>query len=106
MPPRPKKMEEVKSDQELKRQGGMWLKHLREEAGHTQRSFAVAVGVDYYTFISQIETGRGRVPEERYHDWARVLGVPPKDFLREYMRYWDPISYNILFGDSDMQEHA
>ncbi|MEZ5803852.1 MAG: helix-turn-helix transcriptional regulator [Rhizobiaceae bacterium] len=97
MPPRLKQAED--SHLELKKQGGQWLKELREKAGHTQRSFAVAVGVDYYTFISQIETGRGSVPKERYLTWAKHLNVEPKEFLREYMRFFDPISYDILFGD-------
>ncbi|MCO5070375.1 MAG: helix-turn-helix domain-containing protein [Rhizobiaceae bacterium] len=85
--------------QQLRKDGGQWLKHLREQAGYTQRSFAVAVGVDYYTFISQIETGRGSVPKERYSAWAETLGLQPKDFLRQYMKFFEPISYDILFGD-------
>ncbi|MCC6206187.1 MAG: helix-turn-helix transcriptional regulator [Hyphomicrobiales bacterium] len=97
MPPRTKQTED--SHVELKKQGGQWLKELREKAGHTQRSFAIAVGVDYYTFISQIETGRGSVPKERYAVWAKHLNMEPKQFLRGYMRYFDPISYGILFGD-------
>lgn len=83
--------------QQLRKEGGQWLKELREQAGHTQRSFAIAVGVDYYTFISQIETGRGSVPKERYAIWAEKLGMNPKDFLRQYMKFFDPISYEILF---------
>lgn len=92
--------ETVQEYQELKKIGGQWLKELREKAGYTQRSFALAVGVDYYTFISQIETGRGRVPEERIKDWAITLGMQPKEFLQEYMKYWDPVTYDILFSDS------
>lgn len=86
--------------QQLRREGGLWLKELREKAGHTQRSFAAIVAADYYTFISQIENGRGRVPPEKYVLWARTLGMEPRDFLRGLMRYYDPISYDILFGDS------
>lgn len=98
MHPRPKDVEYHKPDQELKKAGGQWLKELRERAGHTQRSFAIAVGVDYYTFISQIETGRGSVPKERYVAWAKELGVEPKLFLQQYMRFFDPVSHEILFG--------
>ncbi len=86
--------------QQLRREGGLWLKELREKAGHTQRSFAAIVAADYYTFISQIENGRGRVPPEKYTLWARTLGLEPREFLRGLMRYYDPISYDILFGDS------
>ena len=86
--------------QQLRREGGLWLKDLREKAGHTQRSFAAIVAADYYTFISQIENGRGRVPPEKYVLWARTLGMEPRDFLRGLMRYYDPISHDILFGES------
>ena len=86
--------------QQLRKNGGQWLKELRERAGYTQRSFAVAVGVDYYTFISQIETGRGSVPKERYTTWASILGINPREFLREYMKFFEPISYSILFDES------
>jgi transcriptional regulator with XRE-family HTH domain len=90
--------------QQLRREGGAWLKSLREKAGYTQRSFAHIVASDYYTFISQIENGRGRVPPERYGVWAETLGIEPREFLKEYMRYYDPISYGILFEESDHGE--
>jgi transcriptional regulator with XRE-family HTH domain len=90
--------------QVLRREGGLWLKSLREASGHTQRSFAAAVGADYYTFISQVENGRGRVPPERYLTWAKTLGMPPKEFLRGLMRYYDPMSYDILFGDEENEK--
>jgi transcriptional regulator with XRE-family HTH domain len=87
--------------QQLRREGGQWLKELREKAGYTQRSFAAIVASDYYTFISQIENGRGRVPPEKYTLWAETLGMEPREFLKDYMRFYDPISYSILFDDSD-----
>lgn len=86
--------------QQLRREGGLWLKELREKAGHTQRSFAAIVAADYYTFISQIENGRGRVPPEKYVLWAQTLGMEPREFLRGLMRYYDPISHDILFGEA------
>jgi transcriptional regulator with XRE-family HTH domain len=88
----------------LRREGGQWLKELREKAGYTQRSFAAIVVSDYYTFISQIENGRGRVPPEKYAIWAETLGMEPREFLKDYMRFYDPISYAILFDDSDHVE--
>lgn len=48
--------------QELRREGGRFLKDLREKQGLSQRQLAALVGAEYYTFISQLETGRGRVP--------------------------------------------
>ena len=94
------------SVQQLRREGGLWLKELRENAGHTQRSFAAIVAADYYTFISQIENGRGRVPPDKYVLWAKTLGVEPRDFVRGLMRFYAPVSYDILFGDSMSSESA
>jgi transcriptional regulator with XRE-family HTH domain len=82
----------------LRQEAGAWLKQMREERGLSQRQFAAKVGVDYYTFISQIEAGRGRIPPDRYEAWADALGVDPANFVRELMRYYDPHTYRILFG--------
>jgi transcriptional regulator with XRE-family HTH domain len=83
--------------QELRREGGRFLKELREKL--SQRQLAVQVGADYYTFISQLETGRGRVPPDRYRIWAEALGVDVRDFVKNLMRFYDPQTFEILFGD-------
>ena len=45
---------------------GLWLKELREAAGLSQRELADRLSLDYYTFISQLEHGRARIPVHRY----------------------------------------
>ena len=57
----------------LRRQAGQWLKMLRENAGMTQAELAERVGLRYYTFISQVESGLGRVPIEMQAAWAAAL---------------------------------
>ena len=84
---------------ELRREGGRWLKHCRENAGLSQRQLAELVGAEYYTFISQLETGRGRIPPDRYQVWAHALKIPPRDFVRQVLRFYDPVTYEILFAD-------
>jgi transcriptional regulator with XRE-family HTH domain len=86
--------------QELRRAAGEWLRSLRERRGLSQRELAKLVGADYYTFISQLETGRGRVPPDRYELWANALGISPREFVRTMLRYYDPVTYGILF-DTD-----
>jgi transcriptional regulator with XRE-family HTH domain len=86
--------------QELRREGGRWLKELREKAGLSQRQMADAVGADYYTFISQLETGRGRIPPDRYEIWAKALNISPRYFVREVLRYYDPITFSLLFDNA------
>ena len=82
----------------LRQEAGKWLRALRETAGLSQRELAKRVGLEYYTFISQIESGRGRVPPTQIKAWAEVLGVVPRRFAIEMMRYYDPLNYELIFG--------
>lgn len=90
--------------QELRRKGGEWLREKRIQAGLSQRALGKAVGFDYYTFISQLESGRGRVPPERYAGYAKALGVSPKEFATVMLRYNDPITYELIFESDPAEE--
>ena len=80
--------------------GGQWLKELREARGLSQRQLAYKVGVEYYTFISQLECGHGRIPPDRYRMWAAALDIEASYFVRLLMHFYDPVTYQILFdGD-------
>jgi transcriptional regulator with XRE-family HTH domain len=92
--------------QRLRNQSGLWLRQLRERRGLSQRELARRVGVPLYTFISQIEHGRGRIPPDRYLVWATALGVEPREFVRELMSYYDPVTYSIVFGDVSDAKHS
>jgi transcriptional regulator with XRE-family HTH domain len=87
-----------KGTQKLRTKAGLWLRELRENSGLTQREIAERVGAEYYTFISQLENGRGRIPPDRYLVWADALGVRPREFVRGLMSYYDPVTYRIIFG--------
>jgi transcriptional regulator with XRE-family HTH domain len=82
----------------LRQQGGKWLKDLREKRGLSQRQMARTLGLQYYTFISQLESGRGRIPPERYQLWAETLGIDLETFVKGVLRYYDPVTFQILFG--------
>ena len=84
---------------ELRQQAGRWLRELREARGLSQRGLADRVGAEYYTFISQLELGRGRIPPDRYTAWATALEVDPRIFVQTLMRYYDPVTYEIIFSD-------
>ncbi len=92
--------------QDLRRDGGRWLKEQRERAGLSQRQLAERVGAEYYTFISQLETGHGRIPPDRYRAWAEALGLRPGEFVRDVLRFYDPITYEILYCDHDEDKSA
>lgn len=76
---------------------GLWLKSLREGAGLSQRDLADLLSLDYYTFISQLENGRGKIPAHRYVEWAKALEQDPRAFVKTLLRYYEPSTYQILF---------
>lgn len=92
--PQRRSAEEV---QELRREAGRRLRDLRDVRGLSQRQLAELVGVEQYTFVSQLETGRGRIPPDKYAIWAVALGVDVREFVFMLMRYYDPVTYGILF---------
>ena len=82
---------------QLRKQAGTWLKELRAEAGLSQIDLAQRLGLKYYTFISQVENGFGRVPTESMEAWARTLNVDPSEFARKLVSYYDPELHRLLF---------
>jgi transcriptional regulator with XRE-family HTH domain len=84
----------------LRLEMGKWLRTLRETGGLSQRDLATALGLDYYTFISQLENGRGRIPPARYAEWADALGVDRKLFVEKVLYFTEPHTYEILFGEA------
>jgi transcriptional regulator with XRE-family HTH domain len=85
-------MQVAKAEPKTKR-----LKELRARAGLSQIELAEILGFKYYTFISQVENGFGRLPTESMEPWARALGVDPGPFARELLSYYDPELYRLLF---------
>src|ERR1041385_2057163 len=75
---------------QLRKKAGNWLKELRGRAGLSQIELAQILGFKYYTFISQVENGFGRVPTESMEAWARALGADPSAFARELLFYYEP----------------
>ncbi len=86
---------------ELRKKAGIWLRNRRCELGLSQRELACRVNMEYYTFISQIEAGRGRVPSDRLRDWADALEMEPREFAINLMKYYDPLTFDMIFGTSE-----
>jgi transcriptional regulator with XRE-family HTH domain len=86
---------------DLRKEAGRWLRELREKRGLSQRQVAEGTETEYYTFVSQLETGRGRIPPDRYLRWAATLGIDPKIFVKTLMKFYDPVTYAILFDDQE-----
>lgn len=81
----------------LRKQAGTWLKELRGKAGLSQIELAERLGLKYYTFISQVENGFGRVPTESMEAWALALGAQPSAFARHLLSFYDPELHRLLF---------
>ena len=89
--------EEKNNLSELRQQAGSWLRARRIELNLSQRELANRVNMEYYTFISQIEAGRGRVPPDRLRDWAKALEMDNREFATQLMKYYDHHSYEMIF---------
>jgi transcriptional regulator with XRE-family HTH domain len=81
----------------LRKQAGTWLKELRARAGLSQIELAALLGFKYYTFISQVENGFGRVPTDSMEAWARAVGEEPASFARRLLAFYDPEMHRLLF---------
>lgn len=82
---------------QLRKQAGTWLKEMRARAGLSQMELAQQLGLKYYTFVSQVENGFGRVPTESMEARALALGVAPPEFARQLLNYYDPVLHRLLF---------
>jgi transcriptional regulator with XRE-family HTH domain len=81
---------------ELRTKGGAWLKGLRKDKKLTQRELAMRVGFDYYTMISQVESGKARVPPDKYEVFADAFGMDHKEFIVKLLKFYDPFAYKML----------
>jgi transcriptional regulator with XRE-family HTH domain len=95
------KLPDNSSPVELRKKAGRWLRSIRCELGLSQRELAHRVNMEYYTFISQIEAGRGRVPADRLRDWSEALEMDPREFAINLMKYYDPHSFSMIFGPDE-----
>ncbi len=66
----------------------------------TQAELAEKVGLRYYTFVSQTESGLGRVPVDLQQAWASALGHDPKSFAKRLLEFYEPELFRLLFSDA------
>lgn len=86
---------------ELRRMLGRRLKSWREEKGLTQADLAAELGLKYYSFISQVENGIGRIPQDLYLPWADALSVERKTFCWTVLEHIEPSLYGALADAKD-----
>ena len=84
---------------QLRKAAGRWLQDQRKRAGLSQIQLAEKLGFKYYTFVSQVENGFGRVPSDSMEGWALALGLVPADFARHLLSFYDPELHRLLFKE-------
>lgn len=82
----------------LRKRAGRYVKALRESAGLTQNELAQAMGWPYYTMVSQIESGKTRIPSPKIVDYAKAVKADPKDFAKRLLAFYDPYMWMALYG--------
>lgn len=66
----------------------------------TQLELAQRLGMKYYAFISQVETGFSRLPAAKLEAWALALEVDPTAFAKRLIFFYEPELYRLLDLDS------
>ena len=90
-------MKHASSLKQQRREAGVWLKGLREAAGLTQMELATRLGIKYYAFVSQVETGFTRLPTEKIEGWARAVGADPAWFAKRLLSFYEPELHRVLY---------
>jgi DNA-binding XRE family transcriptional regulator len=80
----------------LRIQAGDYVKQLRISQSMTQRELADILNLKHYTFISQLETGQGRLPPALTIKCAIALGQNPKEFALKMLSYYDPHTFQAV----------
>jgi len=94
----------TKESRILRAEGGDYVKQSRIAAGLTQRELAEALGLKYYTFISQLENGQGRLPPNLYVKTARALGIDVRNFALKMLSFYDPHTHAAITTGSELEE--
>lgn len=94
--------EQAEKSRELRRSFGRWLKERREAQGLTQADLGMKLGLKYYSFISQVENGIGRIPQELYEPWAAALEIEPETFAWMALSRLEPGLHHMLRNQSPL----
>ncbi|MEM9148653.1 MAG: helix-turn-helix transcriptional regulator [Pseudomonadota bacterium] len=72
------------------------MRRWRDEKGYTQADLAEILELKYYSFVSQVENGIGRIPQSLYGPWADALGVDREEFCWTVLAAIEPRLYDGL----------
>lgn len=83
---------------------GKLLKEARVEQGFTQKALAEALGLEYYTMISQMELGYISIPASIWGPIAVTLKMDESDWVLRCLHEYQPDVYRALFHNRTLRE--
>lgn len=83
---------------QLRKEQGEYLAFLRKRAGLTQAEVSKGLAYDWASVVGSHEQGDSNLPPEHYVTFANLVGVDPKEFVRNILRFHNPWAWQVLFG--------
>lgn len=83
---------------------GSVLKERRTAEGYTQKGLADALGIEYYTMISQMELGYISIPSSVWLPIAKTLRMNPSEWVLRCLKEYQPEVYAALFEHRSLNE--
>lgn len=83
---------------------GLALKDARQKEGYTQKALAEALGVEYYTMISQMELGYISIPPTLWVPIAQTLKMDESEWVLRCLREYQPELFQAIFKNRSMRE--
>ncbi len=83
---------------------GTRLKDARVAAGYTQKALADALGIEYYTMISQMELGYISIPPALWSPIADKLKLDRPSWVLACLRSIQPEVFTAIFGNKSVAE--
>lgn len=83
---------------------GLQVKEARLRAGFTQKAFAAALGIEYYTMISQMELGYISIPPSLWVPVAQCLNMDQSRWVLRCLDEYQPEVYRALFQNRSFAE--
>ena len=93
--------ESLQSPAELRKKQVSGLKNSDAILGYrNENSLLVSTSNTTHSYLRSRQGG-GRVPPERLKDWAVALEMDEKKFAISLMEYYDPFTFDLIFGSKN-----
>ena len=83
---------------------GTELKEARQKEGYTQKALASALGLEYYTMVSQMELGYISIPPALWVPLAKTLRMETEVWCLRCLKEYQPDVYEALFHNRSIRE--